>query len=387
MFETSSENGKKKIIRNSIFWCENEENSTREEVSIPSSINSRRISHYYDLLTCKNDKFEVRSVRKSYLYETKTSTSSTSSSRKIEVKSFKTRIKTRSKPPSNENTNEIDIVIVMVCNSTQNGVRLFGKIRAPRPAFLEFLDVRSSILHEVSLSVSSVSSSMSSITSSSLPQSLLSQSLFCYKSPLSSLSSLQPSFRYESPLLLRSFQFQFWLPRSSRSSGSSTSQPRAMDYHMKTTKNVKIIIIIMTKLINNRMIINIYIHIYIHIHTHIHIYPRTLTYNRISVCVSTIVDNLFTCLCLSHLLIITSDACLYLNRLPFGSSSHSFQKLESKQCLDTHVDSFESQKMNSLIYNHLFENYQKPIIKKDLVNQIKLLKNGLKNFIVRILTV
>ena len=131
------------------------------------------------------------------------------------------------------------------------------------------------------------------------------------------------------------------------------------------------------------MIIYIYIHIYIHIRTHIHIYPRTLTYNRISVCVSNIVDNLFACLCLSHLLIITSDACLYLNRLPFGSSSHSFQKLESKQCLDTHVDSFESQKTNSLIYNHLFENYQKPIIKKDLVNQIKLLKNGLKNFIVR----
>ena len=98
MFETSSENGKKKIIRNSIFWCENEENSTREEVSIPSSINSRQISHYYDLLTCKNDKFEVQSVRKSYLYETKTSTSSTSS-RKIEVKTFKTELKLKASLP------------------------------------------------------------------------------------------------------------------------------------------------------------------------------------------------------------------------------------------------------------------------------------------------
>ena len=89
------------------------------------------------------------------------------------------------------------------------------------------------------------------------------------------------------------------------------------------------------------------------------------------------------CLSLSNLLIIISEACHYLNRLPFGFSLNFFQKLESKRCLDNHVDSFESQKtIFFTYYNYISKKSQRPRkIMTDLGTQIKFLKNGLKNFI------
>ena len=319
MFETSSKNGKRKIICNSIFSCENEEIPTKEEILTTSPTETSKKSRNFNCLISKIVEVKVRSKSNSDLYEFKTATST----RKTEEKWLEIA-KNHSNGSLLTRINARVIIIVVAVIVTAVLVTQAPEFEVKWVRQLP-VSIRESTREVNPLIVIPYIPSPSPILSPSLLPSL---------SPLPPSSSLSPSS--QSLCSMTSQSIMSWSSSSTSMSPNMMSQDftRFKNHRMKNTKNKKIIKLIFSMItVTNTcfriQVIDTYTNFYIHVYIHCHI--------NTCVCI---------CICksLSSLLIITSDVCHYLNRLPIGSSSKTFQKLESELCLNMHVDPLKGQK-------------------------------------------